>query len=164
MPDEVAGAGDHGQQHRQPEEGHDDNLPVLMPFSGKIPMRLIRAQADEVADREDLQERLELAEALGLEHLTRSGGDEAQAGDQEFADEDEHHAERSVEHRGGIWVDVHAGVVDADDGQAVDGGEADQQAEDEDFVDQGVHEAAEVGHGVQLAGDPAVKDILSVHK
>ena len=77
MPDEVAGAGDHGDQHRQPEEGHDDDLPVLVPFGGKIPMRLIGAQADEVANRENLQERLDLAEALGFEHLTGSGGDKA---------------------------------------------------------------------------------------
>ena len=40
-------------------------------------MRLIGAQADEVADGENLEEGLELTEALGLEHLTRSGGDEA---------------------------------------------------------------------------------------
>ena len=54
---------------------------------------------------------------------------------------------------------MHPRVVDTDDRQAVDGGEADEQAEDEDLVDQGVHQAAEVGHGVQLPGDPAVKDV-----
>ncbi len=48
-----------------------------MPLGGKIPVRLISAQADEVADRDDLEERLDLAEALGLEHLPRSGGDKA---------------------------------------------------------------------------------------
>ncbi|MEY4818475.1 MAG: hypothetical protein RLZZ23_1248 [Verrucomicrobiota bacterium] len=130
-----------------------------MPFSGKIPVRLISAQADEVADRDDLEERLELAETLGLEHLPRSGGDETQAGDQEFANEDEHHAKGRIKHRGGVRVDVHPRVVDADDGQTIDGGEADEQAKDEDLVDQGIHQAAEVGHGVQLPGDPAVKDV-----
>ncbi|MEY3911900.1 MAG: hypothetical protein RLY37_1368 [Verrucomicrobiota bacterium] len=40
-------------------------------------MRLIGAQADKVPDGDDLQEGLDLAEALGLEHLPRSGGDKA---------------------------------------------------------------------------------------
>ena len=40
-------------------------------------MRLIGAQADEVPDGDDLQEGLELAEALSFEHLPRSGGHKA---------------------------------------------------------------------------------------
>ena len=122
-------------------------------------MRLIGTQADEVTDGDDLQERLELTKAFGLEHLTRSGRDKAQASDQEFADEDEHHAERSEEYRSSVYCKSLASVSPLPNGQAVNGGEADEQAEDEDLVDQGVHQAAEVGHGVQLAGDPAVKDV-----
>ena len=55
-------------------------------------MGLVGAEADEVADRQDLQERLDLTEALGLEDLARGGGDQPETGDQEFADEDKYHA------------------------------------------------------------------------
>lgn len=112
-----------------------------------------------MTDGQDLEERLNLTEALGLEHLTRSGRDKAQASDQELADEDEHHAERSEEYCSSVYCKSLASVPPLPDGQAVNGGEADEQAEDEDLVDQGVHEAAEVGHGVQLTGNPAVKDV-----
>jgi hypothetical protein len=115
-------------------------------------VRLVGAQADEVSDREDLQEGLELAEALGLEDLAGSSRHETETGDEEFADQDEDDAEgRQQDHRG-VGRDRHAGVVPARDRQAVDRGEADEQAEDEDLVDQRVHQASEVGHGVQLGG------------
>jgi hypothetical protein len=82
-----------------------------------------------VADGQDLQERLDLAEALGLEHLTRGGGDQAEAGDQEFADDDEHHAEGRVEHRRSSPGDSGSpGVAPTRDRQAVDRGQADEQA------------------------------------
>ena len=122
-------------------------------------MRLIRAQADEMPNRDDLEEGLDLAEPLGLEHLARSRRDQTQAGDQEFARDDQHHAEGSVEHRRTIWRNGLTGIIPACHGQAVDGRQADEESEDENLVDQRIHEASEIGHGVQLAGDPAVKDV-----
>ncbi len=113
-----------------------------------------RVGQEQHGDADELEDRLELAGALGGEDDALAGGDEAQAGDEELArHDDEHEKDRPVGQDGGLQAG--AGKVVA--GHFDEHG--DEQADDEDLVGQGVHEFAEIGDLAVTAGEEAVEPV-----